>query len=604
MTGSTRPHPADAERALWYSTLVSEVSFLNKAQIVLGKIKTPYNKQRLIEQLESRLRSKEWQNTIMSNLEEEDIVILSAICLAPHSNMVVLHRILSPYCSINIIVKHIRQLEDAFVIYRANGGEYRITPPLQEAITAVTDVSNILLMEALPSKNKSIRWQDFKAWKEDVRALGRMETPVTGMEIAAVLSFALARKKVLKVDCSLSVAAAKDAARQFSCGAKRVEILLGAMINLSLIDFYDALEFNWKALKDFAAMPPHHQAALLCAATTTYNLEIIHNLAQLILDCDATTQTPEGSNRIACDSLETLAILFSRQSQDERDNSEGGLSESRYERLLSQAGEERDEDEYDDGDEYDDEPPDRGMEDKLIEAVSAAAELGFAWISDERICRLCFSDIEKSNFPHNRNAADGGKPQSAAPLLSVDASFAVTVMPGMSFAQMLPLVPFLELVSCQTASEFVITRESACRAFDAGLAVEDITKALQKCTMQKVSDSLMVSLESWYEAYKAATLYHGYVLQLSETAARRFELSPAYNKCVYQKLSDGVYLLKVNTIAQIAGNNEAARLLNKCGFKYMGTVRTAAGEGKAWFKRKKYKLRPLRDGRNLLGTAP
>ena len=62
-----------------YLTTMSDKRFFNLIHIYLGEVKTPYNKQKLIEDLSSFLRKEDHKKTIASLLSQNDIKILTAI---------------------------------------------------------------------------------------------------------------------------------------------------------------------------------------------------------------------------------------------------------------------------------------------------------------------------------------------------------------------------------------------------------------------------------------------------------------------------------------------------------------------------------------------
>ena len=65
----------------WRETLstMDDERFFEIIRIYLGEIHTPYNKDKLIEQLSSIFRKEETKNTIISFLSDFDIKIITAI---------------------------------------------------------------------------------------------------------------------------------------------------------------------------------------------------------------------------------------------------------------------------------------------------------------------------------------------------------------------------------------------------------------------------------------------------------------------------------------------------------------------------------------------
>jgi hypothetical protein len=64
---------------------LSEEQFSRKMHLYLGEIKTPYNKQRLTEQLAGFLRKSENIQNLISFLDEFDLQILTAVSLFPRA---------------------------------------------------------------------------------------------------------------------------------------------------------------------------------------------------------------------------------------------------------------------------------------------------------------------------------------------------------------------------------------------------------------------------------------------------------------------------------------------------------------------------------------
>ena len=70
---------------LWRESLstMKDNHFFDLLKMYLGEIKTPYNKQNLIENLSAFLRKEENKETIIALLSKEDLELLTAIYLIP-----------------------------------------------------------------------------------------------------------------------------------------------------------------------------------------------------------------------------------------------------------------------------------------------------------------------------------------------------------------------------------------------------------------------------------------------------------------------------------------------------------------------------------------
>ena len=59
---------------------LADDKFFGIIRMYLGEIKTPYNKQRLIEQLAGFIKNEENSNNLVNLLDEFDIKVITAIC--------------------------------------------------------------------------------------------------------------------------------------------------------------------------------------------------------------------------------------------------------------------------------------------------------------------------------------------------------------------------------------------------------------------------------------------------------------------------------------------------------------------------------------------
>ena len=75
----------DNEIGQWQEAMacLPEKQFFNTMRLYLGEIKTPYNKQRLIEQLASFIHNQENTKSILTLMDSFDVEILTAISLIP-----------------------------------------------------------------------------------------------------------------------------------------------------------------------------------------------------------------------------------------------------------------------------------------------------------------------------------------------------------------------------------------------------------------------------------------------------------------------------------------------------------------------------------------
>ena len=97
---------------------LSEEQFSRKMHLYLGEIKTPYNKQRLTEQLAGFLRKSENIQNLISFLDEFDLQILTAVSLFPRATETLLIDFFSTQYSQSDLYAELLNLEDRLLIYK------------------------------------------------------------------------------------------------------------------------------------------------------------------------------------------------------------------------------------------------------------------------------------------------------------------------------------------------------------------------------------------------------------------------------------------------------------------------------------------------------
>ena len=180
------------------------------------------------------------------------------------------------------------------------------------------------------------------------------------------------------------------------------------------------------------------------------------------------------------------------------------------------------------------------------------------------------------------------QPGSKRGLLNINAGTSITVMPGLSLTELIPLVSFMDVTSSSTVTEFEVTRKSVSRAFDKNRTPSDIYALLSCYSAYEIPQSLQMNIEEWYSSYSSAILYKGYVLKVNEKSARVVENSPGIAPYIQAKLADGIYVMNIPL------DDDAEKFIRSCGLDFMGTVRTPKRTDDA------IDFPVLRSGRNVL----
>jgi hypothetical protein len=116
-------------------TRLADQHFFDLIRMYIGAVRTPFNKQRLIEELSAFLRKPENRAAILDGLDELDIRILSAIVELPQATQQKIVSLFAPSRSFPEIYERVLNLEERLLIYRrgdTSTREYAINPLLSD----------------------------------------------------------------------------------------------------------------------------------------------------------------------------------------------------------------------------------------------------------------------------------------------------------------------------------------------------------------------------------------------------------------------------------------------------------------------------------------
>ena len=123
----------------WSESIYSldDEKFFDIIRIYIGEVKTPYNKQRLIEQLAGFVNNPGNQNNILALLDETDLKILNAICYIKNPTRDLIARFFENEYSVADVYSVISNLSSRLIIFsykdKFSGREsYKINPFFKE----------------------------------------------------------------------------------------------------------------------------------------------------------------------------------------------------------------------------------------------------------------------------------------------------------------------------------------------------------------------------------------------------------------------------------------------------------------------------------------
>lgn len=555
--------PEKTERVIAWREYLSKMpteDFLDKVRVCLGEIKTPFNKQKLADSFSDFLCRPENKKNVISLLGKKDLRILSLIHFIPGTTKKRIRDFFKGQESRRQLNEHIFNLEERNLIFTrlmagSNETFFQLTPVFEDEIVPLLSVDLLVSPETLPPGY-------------DLEKSASDNFEVSPYFFAAFISFVLTHPDLCKADGKLKKKVVKDF--EIVCGKdgegdRKVEdciqVLTDALRNLNVLRETDSgFSVDWPRLNQFAQMPETQRLIFLCAGSKgeTWSRRILQANSQLLLD----TLSSMGGGAYKKETLVRLSSLISLRSEDSP-----ARVPSRFELLIKDAELEM-----------------RGENSpELIPSLLSACEsLG--------ILRKIPSEINGHElfyladfFRNPETHSPSGKK-----VLSIDAGFSVTVMPGLSLSELLEIVRCMDIRHIDVALVFEISRHSVMRAFDMGLKSDDVISLLEKYSLYDLPQSLVVSVEDWFNSYSSATLFKGYVLKLSEQNAVMVEKNSVLAPHIVEKLAERIFLM------DFVSDEEARTAIESSGLEYIGKVKTLEkNQVPAGFPLLKKSVRPL-----------
>lgn len=524
----------NAEEVLaWREALVrlSDQYFFDLVRMYLGAIRTPFNKQRIVEDLAAFLRKADHRKTIVRSLDRFDLMVLSAVSELPSPTQQKIVSLFSGTKSFPEIYDRILNLEERLVIFRKNGTdsrEYALNPLLKD--------------EILPLLGFAVL-----AAPEEIGAPVAAPVPIDDLSLAALYGFFLHSGESVKNDGSLRKKTREALEAAFPFFTERPDcanLLLSAFSNLGLLVI---LEGNlvpdparWQAFARLESL--ERMAWLVSAAAGKLPRDALQGRAQVFLDFYAAL---DPAARYRRDAISRLSFLLAEKSGRGSSSRQYGRFATILRERASEGKPVKDAEEA-------------GGEGRLggssgAEAGIADVAIAFGLIAEVDGMWVKNSAVSPKEGPH-------GNMQRTKPSIVVSPAFGVTLMPGYSLAELLPLAECMESRDVQIVARFEITRRSCASAFEQGETAQAIAALLKSRSAQPIPQNVLFSIDDWYRSYSSVSLYHGFVLRVDESRRVLFENNEHLAALILRTLAPGVYLLDAGTPAIIQEAFAAAGL--------------------------------------------
>lgn len=530
------PH---AERVVqWRESflLLSEERFFEIMRMYLGEIKTPYNKQKLIEQLQSFLHRNENLEALANLVTEDDLAVICAVIFIPEPTDEKLLDFFAGEYSLGDLYEQIVNLEERLILYRARAEDsdniiIAVNPLLENVLAPYIKIETLLQEENIPLDNI-------------------LPYNITSEMEAAFTAYISGHCDLCKMDGSFKKSTIQDLESIFPEKQENLTYLINAYKNLGLVkETSRGLEVDWKKLELFSSMSNLERASYVTAASCVHlSRETIRKYSQLLLDIIPLISSKGYSKRTL---MRLGYLMMARPAAEEA--AAGFAGQSRFSKMLSRASENSEQNRFMVT------SSNKGILESMFEVALQTGLLSVKKDFENKKDIFYKGPLfEKANTDAVQNS-----------FLNIDAGFNVTVFPGYEFSKLLPLMKFMDIVHFDTAAVFEINRHSVIRAFDLGLSSKEIVKMLEESTGYKISETLKVSLEEWNSSYSAATLYQGYVLKVDERNSVLIENNPVIAPLIREVLAKGIYLL------DIKNEEEVNDLIKRSSLDFIGRAKTS-----------------------------
>lgn len=536
---------------LWRESFLflEENHFFEIMKMYLGEIKTPYNKQKLIANLEGFLHKKENLVAIKSFLSDDELEIISAVVFIPDVTEEKLSSFFKNTFKYSFLYEKLLNLEERLILFKtknensSQGDSFviKFNPLLEDTFFDLININRLLpQIEFTKTEKPAAR--------------------ITPELISCFISYILENPNIAKQDGTLKKHSLQNIPVVFGDEVKKIEILYKAFLNLGILkETGHGAEVDWSKFSDFLNLSFAEQTVYITISSCSHlSRESLRLHSQIFVDT-----VKNLSDRVfTLDLFLRTGFLVSAASFDS--SSESSFKTSRFAKII-QEGRLR-------LSEHNSDAVKVSTSGALERMFEAAVSLGIIYISGTTKDGSKDSGVvySVSDFL----AAPEQCSENLSGMLRIDSSLAVSLMPGFALRDIVPLSKFMSLKKYDKVSEFLISRQSIMRGFDIGLSAKEILQILTERTLYEIPETLKVQIEEWNSSYSSASFYKGFVLKVDGKAALAAQHNSVLSPHIHTVIAPGIFLLDVNDDA------EAVSLIKKSGLDFIGKIKSVKEENR------------------------
>jgi hypothetical protein len=500
----------------WKSAIMTlpDNAFFDLLRTVFGKVKTPFNKQVLMGDLEKFLLRDDIKNNIANYIDTHDTLVITAIAALDEPSQSDLDAFFDDTIDSSELYDLVINLEERFILYRffekekGNvSGRLALNPVLAPILSPLAE-NRSLLFPSVPINEDASPQEDLSTLDENPFADDRI--------FAALLSFVSQNKIFFRAGGDIRQKVCNAAKAMFPGLEKAglsLETLIGALQVLGLFFSEDeTLCPDYQRFAVFAGLRRQERlaycaAGILChadfkfkegEASGTFSPWLfrakVHNYAELI---NRLYNSLDPQRLYPPTTIHRLAYMQDKSG-----------------RVI-----------------------------KAMEKTGLIVQTGTYW----RKAPLVETASSKEDSPSGEGV-----------VIAMDTPFTMLVYPEIAYNDSIGLAGFSDVIEAGMTVRFELSKDSVVRAFNRNFSAAMIIKLLQRLSHNRISESLIFSLHDWEKRHKEVTLSRGLVLTLSPEQRHLAETKPLA-KLIVETLAPGIYLLPESA------EEKAAQILYKAG---------------------------------------
>jgi len=477
-------------------------AFFELIRTVFGKIKTPFNKQNLVGDLEKFLSNGDIQKNIAAYIDKNDARVIAAVALLGEPAAAELDAFLEPDFGRAELRDLVINLEERFVLFRftdenKNESRLALNPVLEPVLARYTENTAALLPSFRNETPDEAGGRDLPFFDDRI--------------LAALLSFVSHNKPFFIKEGRIRRKVLNAAAAVFP--AMRFETVIGGLRVLGLffadgdtlfpdyarfaafgrLERTERLEYCAAGILCYYGSPANELSPWLFRQKLRRYTAFIHDFYTSL---DPERQYPVvtlkrlafitggNGNDIDCDTLikamEQTCLLFSNP-------------DKRWQKTAP--------------------VPERGIQGKP----------------------------PAKNAP--TDAPAGGAPLGAT--IAADSPFTLLMYPEIAYNDAVALASLSRVTGTGLNVRFEIDKDTAASAFNRGITATSAIGLLQRLSGNRIDENAAFALLDWEKRYREISLYKGLVLSLSPERLYLAETKPL-SKYIITTLADGIYLIPEN----------------------------------------------------------